>query len=71
MAELKLVDNGLVGTLPSALGGLEMLRYLHLGRNALSGGLSVIDIQCTYVKAPLLFCWAPFHVCPLGDFMMF
>lgn len=40
VTELRLVDNGLVGTLPSALGGLEVLRYLHLGRNALSGGLS-------------------------------
>lgn len=40
VSELKLVDNGLVGTLPNALGGLEMLRYLHLGRNALSGGTS-------------------------------
>lgn len=37
VTELKLVDNGLVGTLPNALGGLEMLRYLHLGRNTLSG----------------------------------
>ncbi|CAN0527301.1 unnamed protein product, partial [Ectocarpus sp. 8 AP-2014] len=36
VTELKLVDNGLVGTLPNALGGLEMLRYLHLGRNILS-----------------------------------
>lgn len=45
VTELKLVDNGLVGTLPSALGGLEMLRYLHLGRNALSGGLSAINVS--------------------------
>ncbi|CAM9155354.1 unnamed protein product [Ectocarpus fasciculatus] len=37
VTELKLVDNGLVGILPNALGGLEMLRYLHLGRNTLSG----------------------------------
>ncbi len=43
VTELKLVDNGLVGTLPSALGGLEMLRYLHLGRNALSGATLTIE----------------------------
>ena len=42
VTEVKLVDNCLVGTLPSALGGLEMLRYLHLGRNALSGASSPI-----------------------------
>lgn len=45
VTELKLVDNGLVGTLPSALGGLEMLRYLHLGRNALSGGFLTIEFS--------------------------
>lgn len=46
VTELKLVDNGLVGTLPSTLGGLEMLRYLHLGRNALSGATLTIDVLC-------------------------
>ena len=47
VTDLKLVDNGLVGILPSALGGLEMLRYLHLGRNALSGGLRRSISECT------------------------
>ena len=57
VAELKLVDNGLVGTLPSALGGLEMLRYLHLGRNTLSGGLPrrlVVFVRESMPKAPTL-----------------
>lgn len=48
VTDLKLVDNGLVGTLPSALGGLDMLRYLHLGRNALSGGVSPIGLNTLY-----------------------
>ncbi|CAN0362620.1 unnamed protein product, partial [Hapterophycus canaliculatus] len=39
VTEVRLVDNGLVGTLPNDLDGLTMLRYLHLGRNTLSGRL--------------------------------
>lgn len=42
VTELKLVDNGLVGTLPADLDGLAMLRYLHLGRNRLSGTLILV-----------------------------
>lgn len=40
VTELKLVDNGLAGRIPDALGELEMLRYLHVGRNNLQGRLA-------------------------------
>lgn len=37
VTELKLSDNGLAGTLSENLGGLEMMRYLNIGRNFLTG----------------------------------
>lgn len=37
VTELKLSDNGLVGTMPARLGSLDMLRYFHVHRNFLTG----------------------------------
>lgn len=41
VTELKLSDNGLAGRLPENLGDLEMMRYLHIGRNCLTGSIGI------------------------------
>lgn len=42
---LKLADNGLAGRLPGDLGGLVMMRYLHVGRNYLTGAVHTLLLR--------------------------